>query len=66
MKVVVNDNCIGCGACTGTAEGVFVIGDDGLAKVAVEEIPEDKVEDAKAAMDGCPVSAIEEPKEEDK
>ena len=66
MKVKVNENCIGCGACTATAEGVFVIGDDGLAKAAVEAVPDDKVEDAKAAMDGCPVSAIEEVKEEAK
>lgn len=59
MKVKVNENCIGCGACTGTAEGVFVIGDDGLAKAAVEVVADDKKDDAKAAAEGCPVSAIE-------
>ena len=59
MKVKVNENCIGCGACTATAEGVFEFGDEGLAKAVVEEVPEDKKEDAKAAAEGCPVQAIE-------
>lgn len=66
MKVKINENCIGCGACTGNAEGIFDIGDDGLAKVVVETVPEERVKDAKAAIDGCPVSAIEEVKEETK
>lgn len=60
MKVVVNDNCIGCGACTGTAENVFVIGDESVAEVTVEEVTDEKDKEAvKDAATGCPVQAIE-------
>jgi len=68
MKVVVNkDVCIGCGACQTIADGVFEIGDDGLAQVTEEfknkEIPNDKEEVVQDAMDSCPTGAIEEQKE---
>ena len=59
MKVTINDNCIGCGDCTGCVDGVFEIGDDGLAKVVAETIPEDKKEKVNTAAEGCPASAIE-------
>lgn len=65
MKVCVNkDVCIGCGACTAIASGVFEIGDDGLAetienKDSKMEISEDVKDDVLDAADGCPVGAIQ-------
>lgn len=65
MKANVNkDICIGCGACQSITEGILEIGDDGLAEVSKEyqdkEIPKDKEEVLKDAIDSCPTSAIEE------
>ena len=61
MKVKVNqDACIGCGACTAIADGVFKINDNGISEVAVETVPEDKVDSVKEAVESCPTAAIEE------
>lgn len=60
MRAKVNkDMCIGCGLCTGIADGVFEIGDDGKAEAIVDTTDENKavVEDA---INSCPVSAISE------
>lgn len=65
MKACVNkDVCIGCGACTAIASGVFEMGDDGLAetienKDSKMEISEDVKDDVLDAADGCPVGAIQ-------
>ncbi len=56
MNASVNENCIGCGACAGMCPGVFSMGDDGLAHGG--EIPEKLRDEAEAARDACPVSAI--------
>ncbi len=59
MKANVNkDACIGCGACAAVCDKVFEIGDEGFATVKVEEVPEEEKENATAAMEGCPTSAI--------
>ena len=61
MKVKVNqDACIGCGACTAIAEGVFEMNDEGLSQAKTETVAEDKVDAVKEAMESCPTSAIEE------
>ena len=36
----------------------FEIGDEGIATVIVDEVPDDAVDSAQEASDGCPVSAI--------
>ena len=60
MELEVNkDLCIGCGACQATAPDVFEIDDDGLAKVKVNKVDEENVEDATDALEECPTSAIE-------
>ena len=59
MKATVNEDCIGCGMCEGTCPEVFAIGDEGVAKTIVEEVPEDAEDSAQEAADNCPVSAIE-------
>lgn len=60
MKLKVNDNCIGCGACQATCPEVFEINDDGYATTIVYEVSEELTEDAIDAKEGCPVNAIEE------
>ncbi|MGM9882122.1 MAG: ferredoxin [Bacilli bacterium] len=61
MKLSVNkEKCIGCGFCVSTCEEIFNFDDDSQAKVIVNPIPEDKINEAKAAKEGCPTEAIEE------
>lgn len=57
MKYHVNEACIGCGLCVGTCPDVFEMTDNGTA-MALDVDTEDPA--AQEAMDGCPVSAIEE------
>ena len=65
MKVKVNQEaCIGCGACASIAEGVFEFNEDGLSEAVLKEIPEDKLEVTKEAMESCPTAAIVEDKAE--
>lgn len=64
MKLKVNDNCIGCGACQAICPDVFEINDDGYATTIVDEVSEELMDDAIDAKEGCPVDAIEEVKEE--
>ncbi len=68
MKFKVNkDACIGCGACQAVCEDVFEITDDGYATAKDVEVTDEEVkEDAISAMEGCPTSAIEEVKENNK
>lgn len=60
MKLKVNDNCIGCGACQAICPEVFEINDDGYATTIVDEVNEEFVDDAIDAKEGCPVNAIDE------
>jgi ferredoxin len=60
MKYVVNDNCIGCGACEGTCPEIFFMNDQGLAEAKDIDVPPELEESAKEAKEGCPVSVIEE------
>ncbi|MEG0152958.1 MAG: ferredoxin [Niameybacter sp.] len=60
MKAKVDkDTCIGCGLCPATCPEVFSLEDDGLAVAIEGDISEDVCEEAEAARDGCPVSAID-------
>lgn len=58
-KALVNDSCIGCGACVGMAPAVFDIGDEGLAITLIDGDLGDKTEEAEQAAQICPVEAIE-------
>jgi ferredoxin len=58
MKAVVDQEaCIGCGLCAEVAPDIFEMQDD-KAVAKMDEIPEDKAEDAKNGADQCPVTAI--------
>mgnify|MGYP001485566354 CR=1 FL=1 len=60
MKYRVNEGCIGCGLCEQTCPEVFSLGDEGVAVAIDAEVPEDALEAAADAKDGCPVGVIEE------
>lgn len=62
-KIIVNSNCIGCGACTSFCD-VFKFNDEGLAttdenKNIIDNMDEETKENAMDALENCPVSAIE-------
>ncbi len=50
--------CISCGLCPETCPEVFRMGDDGVAEVYRETVPEGAEEKAIEAQEGCPVSVI--------
>ena len=56
----VNENCIGCGACTGICPEVFDLNADGVAENILGEVPAELLDAAKEAAECCPVGAIEE------
>lgn len=60
MKYLVNENCIGCGACAGICPDVFELGGDGYAHVVADPKSDTVRETAAEAMASCPTSAIEE------
>jgi ferredoxin len=58
MKAYVDEDlCTGCELCTQTCPDVFEMEDD-VARVTVDEIPEDAEDCAKQAAEECPVEAI--------
>ena len=58
MKAIVDpDVCTGCGLCVDTCPAVFEM-DDAVARVLVEDVPEDALFTCREAADNCPVEAI--------
>ncbi len=60
MRYFVNDTCIGCGLCEGTCPEIFSMSDEGTAVAKDVDVPEELLEKAAEAKEGCPVGAIEE------
>lgn len=59
MKAYVDrDTCIGCEACEGTCPEVFKLDDENKSVPIKDEIPENLLDLAKEAEEGCPVDAI--------
>ena len=58
MKAYVDDSCIACGLCQEMCPEVFELGDEDVAKVIVDEVPEQAEDTCREAADRCPVSAI--------
>ncbi len=56
MKVIVNDDCIGCGLCESICPQVFEMDGDHSQVVGNADLCPDLVKEASSA---CPVSAIE-------
>lgn len=59
MKAIVDtEACIGCGLCTSICEAVFVMDDDGKAKVVQERVSAELKDQCRQAAHDCPVDAI--------
>ncbi len=60
MKAKVLDNlCIGCGACAALVPDEFEITDNGTATNTNEEVKEENKEIVKEAKENCPTNAIQ-------
>lgn len=60
MKAYVDqDGCISCGFCIDVCPEVFQFNDEQLSEPIVDEIPEECINTATEARDGCPVSVID-------
>ncbi len=58
MKVKIDkDLCTGCGLCVDTCPEVFEMLDD-VAKVKLEDVPQEYEEKVKEAAQNCPTEAI--------
>ena len=57
MKVIVNNDCIGCGMCEGVCPEVFQLNGSGLSEVVGD--PDSHPEATQEAVSICPVNAIE-------
>ena len=58
MRAIVDkDTCTGCGLCTESCPEVFEMEGD-IAVVKVDEIPPEVEEEARQAVEECPVEAI--------
>lgn len=59
MKAKVVENlCIGCGACAALVPDGFELNDSGVAYAKNETVKEDLQDDVKTAMENCPTGAI--------
>ncbi|NLZ83710.1 MAG: ferredoxin [Clostridiales bacterium] len=59
MKAFVDkDGCISCGVCDDVCPEVFHFDEDELSEAIDGDIPEDSIEAAKEARDGCPTEVI--------
>lgn len=60
MKVkIIEEACIGCGACEATVSDVFELNDNGIAYVKSDNINDDNKDDISDAANACPTGAIE-------
>jgi ferredoxin len=59
MKVTVDvDKCLGCGVCESDCPDVFQLGDDAIAVVLLNPVPDKFRVDVEQARDDCPEEAI--------
>ena len=59
MRAHVDPNtCIGCELCPSICPDVFKMGDDGIARVFIDEVSSDAENTTREAAESCPVDAI--------
>ena len=61
MKVRVNENCIGCGACASICPDVFEV--DEVSKVICDDFSKVNEDELNDAIESCPTLAIEKVEE---
>ena len=60
MKAIVDqDACISCGLCVSVCPEVYSFNEDEKSVAIDGDIPEECVDSAKEARDGCPTDAID-------
>ena len=52
------DLCVGTGSCEAICPEVFEVGDDGIAVVKVDVVPDASEDSCREACDSCPTDAI--------
>lgn len=57
-KLVVNENCIGCGLCVAQCDKYFEFNDEGFSKVKQETIAEEDKKELLNIVEACPGEAI--------
>ena len=66
MKVkIIEEACIGCGACEAAVSDVFELNDNGIAYVKSDSINEENKDAVMDAANSCPTGAIEIEDEEE-
>jgi ferredoxin len=59
MRVVIDELlCEGHALCQGIAPDIFDVGDDDMARVLMDDIPESRRDDVANAVRSCPKQAI--------
>lgn len=59
MRVFVDrEKCMGCGVCESVCPEVFQMGEDNIAKVLQDLVPESSEDTAREAAQSCPEEAI--------
>ena len=59
MKAIIApDLCVGTGSCEAICPEVFEVGDDGIAVVKVDVVPDGCEDSCREACDSCPTDAI--------
>lgn len=59
MKAKVVENlCIGCGACQALAPEEFELNDNGVSEALNQEVNEENIDSVKEAQEMCPTNAI--------
>lgn len=59
MRVSVDrEKCMGCGVCESICPEVFQMGEDNIAKVLQDPVPESLEDTAREAAQSCPEEAI--------
>ncbi|MDN4075407.1 ferredoxin [Fictibacillus terranigra] len=62
--IVAKDTCIACGACGAAAPDIYNYDEEGIAFVTLDdnqgivEIPNELIDDAEDALEGCPTESI--------
>jgi ferredoxin len=57
-RILVSDDCMSSGQCLMTSPDLFRFNEDGVSEPVYEAVPEDRTEELRRAVDGCPVGAI--------
>ena len=58
MRVIVSEDCQGCGVCEAKAPDIFEITDEGVARVLLEIVPAEHEAAVREAAYECPTESV--------